>query len=80
MIECIDFHGFNGICDNAVKNFNALPELSPRATEDLIAVFGCPKLEVKDPDEIRPPSPSCASQNAQSYMKKLVKEQDLLMV
>ncbi|EAY20423.1 hypothetical protein TVAG_110350 [Trichomonas vaginalis G3] len=69
-----DRERFNEISRETVAHFDAAPELSPRTKEDLISLYGCPKVSVKNPDDIRPPSPSESITNTQEYLKKLAKE------
>lgn len=65
---------FNEINDAIIAHFDAAPILSPRTKEELITIYGCPKMNVKNPDDIRPPSPSESITNTQEYLKKLARD------
>lgn len=65
---------FNEINDAIIAHFDAAPELSPRTREELITIYGCPEMNVKNPDDIRPPSPSESITNTQEYLKKLQRD------
>ena len=54
-----------------IDDYKGFAELTPAQKEDLITVFGCPKVEVKSPEAIRPPSPSESITITQNNLKKL---------
>ena len=54
-----------------INDYQGFSELTPAQKEDLITVFGCPKVEVKSPEAIRPPSPSESITTTQNNLKKL---------
>ena len=65
-----DAQTFENSISKAITDYKGMDEISPRQKEELIAVFGCPKIEVKSPDSLRPPSPSEMIESTQEYVKE----------